>query len=121
MLHDDYLMNQINVMVKYIAETIFNKRDESYTIKPEKYYEINTQGKMITYLYDLVDEGKINLAENILFDKIDKSRDFDLFEAGVDFYIYLNTKTDEFLEESDFSRQEILDGLEDLQKKFGLL
>lgn len=121
MLHEDYLINQINVMVRYIAETIFNKRDKGYTIKAEKYYEINAQGKMITYLYDLVDEGRINLAENILFDKINESRELELFETGVDFYIYLNTKTDEFLLKNDFSRQEILDGLEDLQKEFGLL
>lgn len=121
MFHEDYLINQINVMVRYIAETIFNKRDKSYTIKAEKYYEITSQGDIITYLYDLVDEGKINLAENILFDKINESRDIELFETGVDFYIYLNTKTDEFLLENDFSRQEILDGLEDLQKEFGLL
>lgn len=121
MLHEDYLINQINVMVRYIAETIFNKRDKGYTIKAEKYYEINARGEMITYLYDLVDEGRINLAENILFDKIYESRELELFETGVDFYIYLNTKTDEFLLKNDFSRQEILDGLEDLQKEFGLL
>ena len=40
---------------------------------------------------------------------------------GVDFYVYLNSKDDDFLESNDFSRQEIYDGLEDLQKIYGLL
>lgn len=121
MIHEDYLIKQINVMVKYIAETVLGKRDKNYNITAEKYYEVNSAGKNIMYLYDLVDNGEINLAENILYDKIDEGRSIDLFKIGVDFYVYLNTKSDEFLNEHNFSRQEILDGLEDLQKIFGLL
>lgn len=41
------------------------------------------------YLYDLVDNGEINLAENILYDKIDKERSLDLFKVGVDFMFIL--------------------------------
>lgn len=44
-----------------------------------------------------------------------------MLELGLDFYVYLNSKSDDFLEENNFSRQEISDGLEDLQKIFGLL
>lgn len=121
MIHEDYLIKQINVMVKYIAETVLGKRDKNYNITADKYYEVNSAGKDTMYLYDLVDNGKINLAENVLYDKIEESRSIDLFRTGVDFYVYLNTKSDEFLDGHNFSRQEILDGLEDLQKIFGLL
>jgi len=121
MLHEDYLVRQIDVMVKYIAETVLGKRKKSYNITAEKYYEVNGAGKNVMYLYDLIDEGEINLAENILYDKIDEERSLDLFQVGVDFYTYLNNKSDEFLEENNFSRQEIMDGLEDLQKIYGLL
>lgn len=121
MLHEDYLVRQIEVMVKYIAETVLGKNKKSYNLTAEKYYDITDAGKNVMYLYDLVDNGEINLAENILYDKIDKERSLDLFKVGVDFYVYLNTKSDEFLEENNFSRQEIVDGLEDLQKIYGLL
>ena len=112
MLHEDYLVRQIDVMVKYLAETVFKNKKKTYNITAEKYFEINGAGKNVLYLYDLADQGKINLAENILYDKIDEERSLELFEVGVDFYVYLNSKDDDFLESNDFSRQEIYDGLE---------
>lgn len=121
MLHEDYLVRQIDVMVKYLAETVFKNKKKTYNITAEKYFEINGAGKNVLYLYDLADQGKINLAENILYDKIDEERSLELFEVGVDFYVYLNSKDDDFLESNDFSRQDIYDGLEDLQKIYGLL
>ena len=108
-------------MVKYIAETVLGKKDKNYNITTEKNFENDNMGNDITYLYKLVDDGKINLAENILFEKIENNHSYDLLETGLDFYIYLNNKSDEFLEENNFSRQEIADGLEDLQRIFGLL
>lgn len=69
----------------------------------------------------MVDDGEINLAENLLFEKIQENPSCDMLELGLDFYVYLNSKSDNFLEENNFSRQEISDGLEDLQKTFGLL
>lgn len=121
MLHEDYLVRQIDVMVKYLAETVFKNKKKTYNITAEKYFEINGAGKNVLYLYDLADQGEINLAGNILYDKIDEERSLELFEVGVDFYVYLNSKDDDFLESNDFSRQEIYDGLEDLQKIYGLL
>ena len=49
---------------------------------------------------------------------VDKS--LDILELGLDFYSYLNSKSEEFLETNNFSRQEIFDGIKDLQDKFGL-
>lgn len=121
MFRNDYLIRQIEVMVKYIAETVLGKKDKNYNITTEKNFENDNMGDDITYLYKLVDDGKINLAENILFEKIENNHSYDLLETGLDFYIYLNNKSDEFLEENNFSRQEIADGLEDLQRIFGLL
>lgn len=35
------------------------------------------------------------------------------------YYDYLNSKTDEFLENNNFSREEVKEGLLDISKKFG--
>ena len=35
------------------------------------------------------------------------------------FYKYLNEKDDEFLENCDYSREEVLEGMADLSKKYG--
>lgn len=121
MFRDDYLIRQIEVIVKYIAETVLGKKDKNYNITTEKNFENDSTGNDIIYLYELVDSGEINLAENILFEKIENNHSYDLLETGLDFYIYLNNKSNKFLEENNFSKQEIIDGLEDLQKIFGLL
>lgn len=121
MLQNDYMIRQIEVMVKYIAETVLGKKKKDYNITAEKFYESNDSGDDTMYLNHLVDSGEINFAENLLFDKIEQHKTVDLFETGLSFYIYLNSKSDDFLEEHNFSRQEIVDGLNDLQKEYGLL
>lgn len=121
MLQNDYMIQQIEVMVKYIAETVLGKKKKDYNITAEKFYESNDLGDDTMYLNHLVDSGEINFAENLLFDKIEKHKTVDLLETGLSFYIYLNSKSDDFLEEHNFSRQEIIDGLNDLQKEYGML
>lgn len=121
MLQNDYVIRQIEIMVKYIAETVLGKNKKDYNITVESLYDTDNSGDDTIYLYQLVDNGEINLAENLLFDKIQEQKTVGLLETGLSFYIYINSKTDEFLEEHDFSRQEIIDGLNDLQKEYGLL
>lgn len=41
-------------------------------------------------------------------------------ETALLFYSYLNDKTDEFLEEHNFSRDEIISGLKDVVGRYGL-
>ncbi len=36
------------------------------------------------------------------------------------FYSYLNNKSDEYLEEHDFSRDEVKSGLKDITKRYGV-
>ena len=58
----------------------------------------------------LIDDGQINEAENLLLDGLEAdSRAY--FELTLMFYEKLNGKTDEFLEEHDYSREEVTDGI----------
>ena len=41
-------------------------------------------------------------------------------ETALLFYSYLNDKTDEFLEENHFGRNEIISGLKDVVSRYGL-
>lgn len=75
----------------------------------------NLHKELISLLYD----GKINEAENILFDKFD-SMDNNQIKVALDFYQRLNELDDEFLEENNFSRKEIEEGLRDIAKKVGM-
>lgn len=121
MLQNDYMIRQIEAIIKYIAETVLGKKKKEYNISIGNPDEIDDSEVNIMYLYQIADSGEINIAENLLFDKIENQKTVDSLEMGLSFYIYLNSKTDDFLEEHDFSRQEIIDGLNDLQKEYGLL
>lgn len=51
--------------------------------------------------------------------KIDDCNDINDFLVGILFYNYINEFDDEFLEEHDFSRKEIKEGIERLMIKYG--
>ena len=73
-------------------------------------------------LLALMEEGKIDEAENRLYDLTSGEEDEDRhnLEAGLLFYYILNGKDDDFLEEHDFSREEIMTGIQDLADRYGL-
>ena len=70
-------------------------------------------------LIDMIDAGQINEAENRLYDLISSTNAGSL-KIALPFYSYLNDKTDEFLEENDFYREEIRLGVKNVVDVFGL-
>ena len=63
----------------------------------------------------MIDEGRVNAAEERLFDLLENTGWDDHEKAALTllFYDYLNEKNDEFLAAADFSREEIIRGMED--------
>lgn len=120
MLENDYLIKQIDVMIKFISGVIFKKNTTEYNnIKDEK-GNITDMGKLCLELHSLADKGEINEAEDLLFTKIENDKSTELLEVALDFYGYINEFEDDFLEDSDFSRTEISDGFKDVKKQYGL-
>ena len=120
MLENDYIIKQINMAINFLASVLFKKDTTEYhNIKDEK-GNVTYIGRTVLNLRQLADEGKINEAEDLLFDEIEKNPKIDLLEAAIDFYGYLNEKDDSFLEKNNFSRQEIFEGLHDVQKIYGI-
>ncbi len=64
-----------------------------------------------------MEQGKINEAENLLFENLDTDNKR-YMELALDFYERLNNFEDDFLEENNFSREEIEEGLKEIFKKF---
>lgn len=75
--------------------------------------------KSIGELCKSIDAGKINEAENSLYDIMD-SKTQDGLKLALMFYSYLNEKNDAFLTEYHFSREEIRQGLENVVSMYGL-
>lgn len=116
MFEQDYVMRLIKEMVRAILKLLFNVDTESPTAE---LLENKEEKEILENLLDMVDAGKINEAENRLYDLISDA-DRNSLEVTLLFYFYLNDKTDDFLEKNDFSRDEIKLGLENVIDKFGL-
>lgn len=116
MFEQDYVMRLIKEMVRAILKLLFNIDTESPTAE---LLENKEEKEILENLLDMVDAGKINEAENRLYDLISDA-DRNSLEVTLLFYFYLNDKTDDFLEKNDFSRDEIKLGLENVIDKFGL-
>lgn len=67
----------------------------------------------------MVDAGSINEAENIIYEITENGAKVNL-EIALLFYSYLNDKSDDFLEEHNFSRDEIKSGLKDISSRYGV-
>ena len=79
----------------------------------------STSDELYNSLDRLICEKKINEAENLLFDKIEVQNPKHLAIA-INFYGKLNKLPDETLENADYSREEINQGLNDILDKFGI-
>ncbi len=118
MYEKDYLMRMVKNLVSFLAKSFLDKDIVIYEL-PEK--EKYTQTDHIyNQLLSLIDQGRINEAENLLHEELD-CKDKRHMELALDFYERLNKLDDEFLEKNDFSREEIEQGLKAIAKEFGIL
>ena len=116
MYEQDYIMRLIQEMVRAVLKLIFHIDMES---PAGKLLEDSEEKAVLDTLLDLADEGKINEAENTVFE-ITENMDYKNLEVALLFYSYLNEKSDVFLEENDFSRDEIREGLQEIVSRYGL-
>ncbi|MGO5074626.1 DUF6483 family protein [Clostridium sporogenes] len=67
-------------------------------------------------LNKLFHEGNYDKAEDLIFDELEKNNSPKVYEIAVEFYNTLLKKSDEELNESNFSREEIYQGLDDIKR-----
>lgn len=116
MYKDDYIMRLIHDSIRFLAKVLLNEdtdevivnEDNALSDKPDSEY-----GSYYT-LKCLINSGKINEAENLLFERIKEFPNKYNLKTALNFYAELNRCSDSFLEENDFSRDEILDGIHDI-------
>lgn len=117
MLQQDYIIRMINDLIRFLAKIFLNKDIVTYELPNE---ENDTQTDYLhKQLLYLIKQGRINEAENLLFEKVDPN-DKKYIEVALDFYIRLNNLDDEFLEKNNFPREEIEQGVKAIAKEFGI-
>lgn len=116
MFEQDYIMRLIREMVRAILKLIFHIDTDSPTAEPL----VETEDRQtLDLLLDMADQGRINEAENKVYE-ITEDGDKRNLAIALLFYSYLNDKEDEFLEECNFSREEIKSGLSDIAARYGV-
>lgn len=116
MFNKDYFMRQVEMMTEAIGCTIFNRETASHYDIGDEIKQLETD-LLYRQLHDLLSNNKFNDAENLLFDMIDSTNSSHLFIA-IDFYEKLSRMSDAELEEHDFSKEEILNGLNGINALF---
>ena len=116
MYEQDYIMWLIKEMVRAILKLLFNIDTESPSAE---LLEDDEEKQTLEFLFDMIDDGMINEAENRLYDSIE-NMDKSGLESALLFYSYLNDKSDAFLEEHDFNRIEVKQGLERITSRYGV-
>ncbi len=119
---NDYIMRVIRDMVRFVSTIVLGRTDLMVDIDTVNRAEVGTVPPatlMYADMLRLLEQGDINGAEDMLYEQLDTS-DTDYLEAGLAFYHRLTELGDDVLEASDYSREEILDGVRDLSEMYGV-
>ena len=112
----DYIMRMIKEMVRVLFSLAFGKKYVSVELEKENKYEVS--GKNLKNFLNMIDLGQINEAENILLDSIDYTNNNEVIEVAL-FYQYLSEKDNKFLENNNYTKEEVLSGFKQLLMKSG--
>ena len=116
MFEEAYIMRQIREMVRMLLKLLFQMDMEEDS---EELLRGTKENEVLRELLEMVDDGRINEAENRVYELCEDGEMANL-KVMLLFYDYLNGKSDEYLEECEFSREELKEDMRDLLAGFGL-
>lgn len=102
----DYIMRLLHELIRTLIKLLCGADPDR---SEEELLPAAKKGRYLS-LRQMLDDGEINQAENLLQEELDIHDRADL-EMALLFYRSLNRKSDEFLEDHNFSREEIRDGI----------
>ena len=116
--HYDWLMRQIEIIAATLAYILSKKKThiaEAY----EAAAIPSGENALYLQLAALVRQGQICQAEDVLFEALEEPGDM-VLDAALRFYQELNSFSDDALKKANFSREEILEGLQHVCQIFGI-
>ena len=116
--HQDWLMQQIEAITATLKYVISGKREHVVAEDIQAPTPLGEDG-LYLQLQALVSQGNICEAEDLLYEILEEP-DSRTLETARRFYEDLNRLSDETLKECNFSREEILEGLQNLCEQFGI-
>ena len=117
-LQDDRMSGNIQDIARLITRLLLQGDMPQYTL-PAAEADYTEADRLFKKVIGLADEGDINGAENELLMTMEDD-DPDYLELALTFYLYLNDMDVDYLDDHDYSREEILDGLKSLAEDWGV-
>lgn len=114
MAYQDYLMRQIEEAARLLGHVLFWKAENSPALLDED-GNVIPSGLLHRRLCTLLADNKVNAAENLLFEEMNANATQEYLRVALLFYTTLQQWRPERLAAADFSQEEILDGLTQLQ------
>lgn len=114
-MSQDYLLRQIETMTRALAHALFLRNLDDRPVFDES-GNFSEGNFLFRRLKTMVNEGDINGAENLLFETIQGCPEDEYLKTALDFYEDLASLNDAQLSSCRFSRQEIADGLAEIQR-----
>ena len=102
----------INELVKNTGKSLLQKEEDNNEII--NLDEADSSDYIRILLKSLVLKHEYNKAENILFEEIKKNKSEKIYKIALDFYDLLMDQSDDKLKNGNFSREEIFQGLKDV-------
>ncbi len=110
-------MNQFTNLTAMFIKAMF--KEETPNIPDGKFPAGSEPFIVLERMRQLVADGKINTAENMLFERFDKQKPY-YVRIGLEFYNRLSLLSSEELEAAEFSVEEIGEGLRDMFNFYGI-
>ncbi len=120
MFQPDYIMRQIETLTQAAAKLFMHKDINKIEMFKED-GSLSGAGLLYHRLKALINQGKINEAEDLLFAELDSAPVSEILAVVIHFYRDLAALTDEQLKQANFSRAEIAQGLADVQNRLNAL
>lgn len=102
----------INELVKNTGKSLLQKEEDNNEII--NLDEVDSSDYIWILLKSPVLKHEYNKAENILFEEIKKNKSEKIYKIALDFYDLLMEQSDDKLKNGNFSREEIFQGLKDV-------
>lgn len=123
-VQQDLVLRQVKDMERLLAQLLLRKDFSEIEAAAEELAEnengISKSGNaFLDTLVRMADQGDVCAAEDLLFENI-PAGDESYLELALAFYLHVSEMDDEILERSNYSKEEILDGLDILAEAYGV-
>jgi hypothetical protein len=114
MFKNDFLMREIENFSKFVIKLF---RKENMEFETDQEHENSIEDDLLFYRFqEMIYTGKINEAENALFEIIEKEPKLGYLKLSEKFYSEVVKMSDEYLQRHHYSREEIFESLDQIKQ-----